>query len=463
MTDLHPTQVQEYSQVSVLNHSPPIIPDQQCQSSTHPKKPPLAAAATMGSTTQKVWLITGCSSGFGKEISLAALARGDIVVATARKPEKLKALAAKGAITARLDVTASDDELATIVKSIVEKTGTIDVLVNNAGYILAGAVEECSSAEVQAHFDTNVFGQLNVIRAVLPIMRRQRSGVVANLGSIGGWHGMAAAGLYCATKACASIISESLAAEVAHLGIAVTCIEPGYFRTDFLSGTNKLRAANVIDDLVPGVKDNIELLEIANQKQPGDPVKAAKLIVEALTGTGPCEGRKLPPRLVVGRDAYGIVKGCIDENLSSLESWKDLTTTTDCDDVLPRKLGSEDHEQCILSSRSWDALLMPRLERRHFGQVDPTTPFAFIMGSSNAPTGPATREEMRDAKLPLAYRDSCAHLLIPLNRCRVDTWYLPWKCSDERHSYEKCQYDEFKKRVAKMDELRESKGGARSN
>ncbi|ROT35237.1 3-oxoacyl-reductase [Sodiomyces alkalinus F11] len=290
----------------------------------------------MGSVSaagQKVWLITGCSSGFGQEIALAALARGDVVVATARNPSKLADLAAKGAITEQLDVTDSDENLAHIVARILQRTERIDILVNNAGYILAGGVEECGRDEVQSVFSTNVFGQLNVIRAVLPVLRKQRSGVVANLGSIGGWYGSAAAGLYCATKACASMLSESLRAEVAHLGIQVTCIEPGYFRTNFLDQGHKVHAANTIEELSDGVNPTLGAFQAVNHNQPGDPAKGAKLIVEALTGTGRVEGRELPPRFVLGNDAYRIVKGHIENNTKHLEAWKDLTTTTDHDDV----------------------------------------------------------------------------------------------------------------------------------
>jgi NAD(P)-dependent dehydrogenase (short-subunit alcohol dehydrogenase family) len=279
----------------------------------------------------KVWLITGCSSGFGREIVLAALARGDIVVATARDPSKLKDLADRGALTGRLDVVSDDATLRNTIEKIVAKTGRIDILVNNAGYILAGGVEECSRQEVLAQFQTNVFGQLNVLRAVLPTMRAARGGVVANLGSIGGWRGTPAAGMYCATKACASVVAESLRAEVAHLGIQVTSIEPGYFRTNFLNPGNKTVAKKAINDIKPGVDPTHQSLKSYDRRQPGDPKKGAQLIVEALTGTGRCQGRKLPPRLVLGKDAYQTVSGCLDANRASLEQWKALTTTTDCD------------------------------------------------------------------------------------------------------------------------------------
>ncbi|KAG6365499.1 hypothetical protein INS49_007110 [Diaporthe citri] len=285
-------------------------------------------------TEKKVWLITGCASGLGREIALAALERGDVVVATARDPSKLSNLATRGAMTERVDVTDSDENLAASVESITSKTpgGRIDILVNNAGYILAGGVEEASRAEAQAIFETNVFGQLNMIRAVLPVMRAARSGVVANLGSIGGWHGLPGAGLYCATKACATILAESLRAEVAHLGIKVTAVEPGYTRTNFLVPGHQLRSSRTIEDLSGGaVKDALAAFDSYSLNQPGDPVKFAKLVVDALTSSGSCQGRELPPRLLVGRDAYGIVGEAIEKHKENMKLWEDLATATDCD------------------------------------------------------------------------------------------------------------------------------------
>ncbi len=193
---------------------------------------------------------------------------------------------------------------------------------------------DCYSAqEVQNQFATNVFGYLAVLRAVLPYMRARRSGVVANLGSIGGWTGTPAAGLYCASKAAITMFSESLRLEVADLGIEVTCIEPGYFRTNFLSGGHQYKAENQIADLTPVINATKNALAAYDRKQPGDPVKGAQVIVEALTKTGRCKGRTLPPRLVLGRDAVGYAAGVMEKNSQYLEGWKDLTATTDCDDV----------------------------------------------------------------------------------------------------------------------------------
>lgn len=282
---------------------------------------------------KRVWLITGASSGLGQEIARAALAHGDTVVATARDTKNLASLVSEGAIAEQLDVTSSDTILAATVARIVERTGTIDMLVNNAGYLLTGGVEEVSRDEAEAQFATNVFGQLNVIRAVLPVLRSQRLGVVANMGSIGGWVGMPAAGLYCASKACSSLLSDSLRAEVAHLGIKVTVIEPGYFRTDLLGSGRRVRAGRRIEDLNPGTTGTHDALAAYHGHQPGDPRKAAELIVEALTGTGRCVGRVLPPRLIIGSDAYRTATEVLDAQRQIMDEWRDLATATNYDDV----------------------------------------------------------------------------------------------------------------------------------
>ncbi|KAI1172128.1 serine 3-dehydrogenase [Nemania sp. FL0916] len=286
-----------------------------------------------GKNSQKVWLITGCSSGLGHSIAVAALNRGDIVIATSRDASKLSSLSEQGALTESLDVTSPDAVLVPAVERLASRThGRIDILVNNAGYLLAGGVEECSREEIQAVFDTNVFGQLNMLRALLPLMRRQRAGVIANLGSIGGWNGTPGAGLYCATKACVAMVSEALRAEVAHLGIQVTAIEPGYTRTNFLSAGHQTRAKRVIRDLADGVDPTLKALAAYDLKQPGDPDKAAQLIVDALTQTGRCVGRELPRRLLLGEDAYRIVSGHVQAHQTNWKAWEDLATATNFDE-----------------------------------------------------------------------------------------------------------------------------------
>ncbi|KAH7346809.1 3-oxoacyl-reductase [Rhexocercosporidium sp. MPI-PUGE-AT-0058] len=277
----------------------------------------------------KVWLITGCSSGFGSEIAQQALARGDTVIATARNPSKLTHLSSLGATTLALDVTAPGTAIEAVIATAISKHSRIDILVNNAGAVLEGAIEETSDAEAKANFNVNVFGTLAVTRAVLPYMRKERAGVIAGLGSVGGWYGSVGCGVYCSTKWALAGLFDALKGEVKHLGIEVTLIEPGYFRTDLLAEGNKVTADMVIDEYKPVMDPLREALERYNHNQPGDPVKGSKLIVEALTGTGRCEGRTLPLRLGMGSDYVATVEGILEQSRKNLEDWKDLSLSTD--------------------------------------------------------------------------------------------------------------------------------------
>ena len=295
----------------------------------------------------RTWFITGCSSGFGQEIAKIALERGDKVVATARNAGKLKTLQDLGALTLSLDVTAKDSEIEKTIAEAVEGYETIDILINNAAYILEAAVEEAryrmrslvmgplanviSDAEAKASFDTNFFGHLAVTRAVLPYMRKQKSGVIANMGSIAGWEGNVGYGLYTATKFALAGVTESLREEVKHLGIQVTIIEPGYFRTNFLSGGHRIAAKKVIDDLKPVMEPLRSTLDSYDRKQPGDPIKGAKLIVDALTGSGVCVGRVLPLRLALGKDAVELINRVVAREKKTLDEWEDLSISTDHD------------------------------------------------------------------------------------------------------------------------------------
>ncbi|GME24688.1 3-oxoacyl-(acyl-carrier-protein) reductase [Neofusicoccum parvum] len=281
----------------------------------------------------KVWLITGCSSGFGQEIARAAAQSGDTVVATARDVSKLDGLTGPGIVKKRLDVLADDAAMRAVVDDVVGTVGRIDVLVNNAGYVLEGAIEECSYEEVDRQFATNVYGQLNVLRAVAPHMRARRSGVVANLGSIGGWAGGAAAGIYCATKAAVAVYSEALRAELGPFGVDVTCVEPGYFRTNLLTGGRKATAARRVPELADATRATREAFESVSLRQPGDPAKGARVIVDALTKRGRCEGRTLPARLALGSDAVKMIGDVLERNRRDLEEWADIVSKTDCDDV----------------------------------------------------------------------------------------------------------------------------------
>ena len=197
-----------------------------------------------------VFFITGASRGFGAEIVEKALAGGHQVVATARNPQTITERfpdAGDALVAAAVDVT-DEAQIVAAVDAGLSAFGRIDVVINNAGRGLLGAVEEASDAAARAVYDANVFGSLNVIRAVLPTLRSQRSGRIINLSSIGGFASAAGWGIYCSTKFAVEGFSEALHQEVAPLGIHVTIVEPGYFRTDFLDASSLETEANIIDD-----------------------------------------------------------------------------------------------------------------------------------------------------------------------------------------------------------------------
>jgi NAD(P)-dependent dehydrogenase (short-subunit alcohol dehydrogenase family) len=188
-----------------------------------------------------------------------------------------------------------------------------------------------SDTEIKTQFQVNVFGQLAVSRAVLPHVRTCKSGVIADMGSIGGWAGGVGCGFCRASKFAMVAITEALRDEVKHLGITVTIIEPGYFRTNFLGAGAKVTTKKVIDDLKPVMDLLKSTFEMYNGKQPGDPAKGATLIVEALTGTGRCANRILPARLAIESNAVDVIAGISENEKKDLEALEDLSVTTDHD------------------------------------------------------------------------------------------------------------------------------------
>ena len=276
-----------------------------------------------------VWFITGASRGFGLEIARQALEGGDAVVATARDPrgvEKNLPGAGGSLLAVALDVT-DEQEAQSAVARAVERFGRIDVLVNNAGRGLLGAVEEASAAEVQAVFDANVFGLLTVTRAVLPVMRRQRSGRVLNISSVGGFTASAGWGVYCATKFAVEGLSEALRAELAPLGIAVTIVEPGAFRTDFLDARSLARVSTPIDDYGATAGKTRVWADDTNHAQLGDPVKAAAAMIMMATTADP------PSRVQLGADCIARVESKLATVTRELQQWRALALSTAHDDV----------------------------------------------------------------------------------------------------------------------------------
>jgi NAD(P)-dependent dehydrogenase (short-subunit alcohol dehydrogenase family) len=274
----------------------------------------------------RVWFITGASRGFGALIAQEALAAGDAVVATARDPATvIKRLGAhERLLAARLDVT-NEAQAHEAVGQAVKKFGRIDILVNNAGYGLLGAIEESSADETQRLFGTNVFGLLGVTRAVLPHMRRQRAGHIINISSVGGYAGYPGWGVYGATKFAVEGISEALAAEVAPLGIKVTVVEPGFFRTDFLDETSLARTALQIEDYRETVGNTRAHAADVNHGQRGDPAKLAKAFMALANAPKP------PLRLPLGSDTVERIEAKNALVAEELVAWRTLATSTDHD------------------------------------------------------------------------------------------------------------------------------------
>ena len=273
----------------------------------------------------KTWMITGAGRGIGAEIARAALANGDRVVATARKLSQLQDTFA-GADPERialveLDV-ADEAQAAPAVAQAVERFGRIDVLVNNAAYGLLGRLEEVSSADIARQFAVNVHGVLHILRAVLPTMRRQRGGHIMNISSIAGITGFDGASVYCASKYAIEGLTASLALEVAPLGIKVTAVEPGFFRTEFLDPSSVRYGATAIDDYA--ALGSVEQAYGAYKgRQLGDPVKLAAAVVELA-------GMASPPRqFLAGSDALAMANTALDARRTEMAAFEALTVSTD--------------------------------------------------------------------------------------------------------------------------------------
>ena len=278
------------------------------------------------SSESPVWLITGCSTGFGRELARAVLRHGRRVVVTARSPSTLAEFAGHDhALVAALDVTVPA-QIAEVVAEAEARFGAIDVLVNNAGYGYLSAVEEGEDAEIRAMFETNVFGLAAVTRAVLPGMRARRRGHVVNISSMGGLIGFPGIGYYNATKFAVEGLSEALAKEAAPLGIKVTVIDPGPFRTD-LAGRSLRTPAVAIEDYTATAGARRAAIHDYSGTQPGDPVRAAEAIIQAVEAAEP------PLHLVLGRPAWQQVGAKLKEFSAELEQWREVSLGADYPDA----------------------------------------------------------------------------------------------------------------------------------
>ena len=271
-----------------------------------------------------VWFITGCSTGFGRELAKLVLARGWSAVVTARGKDRvadLVALAPDRALAVDLDV-ADQGQIDAAVKAATERFGRIDALVNNAGYGYQSSVEEGEDRAIRDQFEANVFGLFAVTRAVLPVMRAQKSGAILNVTSVGGLIGFASSGYYSATKHAIEGWSDSLKVEVEPLGISVTCVEPGPFRTDW-AGRSLHQTESRIADYADTAAARMKQTSGYSGQQPGDPVRAAEAMIAAVE-------RDAPPRhLVLGKFGFDAVTDKLRERLSEIESLRAVALGAD--------------------------------------------------------------------------------------------------------------------------------------
>ena len=273
---------------------------------------------------QKVWFVTGASKGLGLSLVKQLLDKGYNVAATSRNIADLENAVGKNESFLPLAVNITDEQSVNdAISQTISRFGKINVVVNNAGYGLVGSLEELSDAEARANFDVNVFGSLNVIRAVMPHLRVQKSGHIFNVSSIGGFTGnFPGFGIYCATKFAVQGFTESLAAEIKAFGIKATIVSPGYFRTNFLNPDslsvpkNEIAAYKAVRDVQAAHQNDI------NGQQAGDPEKGVAAIITV------AEAEEAPVHLFLGQDAYNLAYQKMEDVKTDLETWKELITNT---------------------------------------------------------------------------------------------------------------------------------------
>ncbi len=278
----------------------------------------------MAENNAPVWFISGCSTGFGLELARLIIARGWNAVVTARDVARVRDLAAGAedrVLPVALDVT-NADQIKSAVSAAEKKFGRIDVLVNNAGYGYQTTVEEGVESEIRAQFEANVFGLFALTRAVLPGMRVRRKGHILNITSVAGFIGFPGSGYYSASKHAVEGFSDSLLAEVAPLGINVTCIEPGPFRTDW-AGRSLIQTKSQIADYAETAAARMKQTSGNSGSQPGDPVRAGEAMIKIVADANP------PRHLVLGSIGYSNVTKKLAERLAQIEAWRETSIGAD--------------------------------------------------------------------------------------------------------------------------------------
>jgi NAD(P)-dependent dehydrogenase (short-subunit alcohol dehydrogenase family) len=284
---------------------------------------PFQESLSMATAKLPVWFISGCSTGFGRELAQQAIARGFQTVVTARDPAKVQDLVEghSNALAVALDVTQQASIDAAVAKALAT-FGTIDVLVNNAGYGYQSSVEEGEDQEIRAQFDANVFGLFALTRAILPAMRQARSGHIINITSVAGFMGFASSGYYSASKHAVEGWSDSLALETAPLGIHVTCVEPGPFRTDW-AGRSLHQTPSKLPEYAATAAARMKATSEYSGTQAGDPARAASAMIAITENANP------PRHLVMGAWGYDAVTSKLKERLAQVEAWKQTSIDTD--------------------------------------------------------------------------------------------------------------------------------------
>lgn len=284
---------------------------------------------------KKVWFITGSSTGLGRELAEVLLENGYRVIVTARNVESISGLVDAYPEQARafaLDVT-KPAEVRAAVEFAVKEFGRIDVLANNAGYGLLGAIEEPSDAQIREQFETNFFGAADVMRAVLPVMRSQKGGHIFNMSSVAGFIASGSAGYYAATKFALEALSESLSQEGAEHGVRVTIVEPGPFRTDF-AGRSLKAPENLMPEVYPSTVKFLDYFAEVDRKQVGDPRKAARVMIDVAESSNP------PLRLPLGENCITRIEAELEKVKADIAPWRDLAWATAFDESEAKSSGS---------------------------------------------------------------------------------------------------------------------------
>ncbi|KAL7918221.1 hypothetical protein ACQKWADRAFT_304611 [Trichoderma austrokoningii] len=279
----------------------------------------------------QTWLVTGASSGLGLHLAIVAAKQGNKVVATTRSPKKAQQTQENISFV-YLDQNEPLNKIKEDMNAIISTHGPIDVLVNCAAYVQMGVLEDLSPEDTQQQFQTNVFGALNVYRAILPHMRSRRSGTLVTIGSMAAWFAHPAASVYNASKAALRLLSFGLAAEVKPLGINHLLVEPGRFRTELLKQDGDFRTisgSSGIADYRELSEENKRVIAFEADKQRGDPVKGAQVIYDVVTSSGAAKGKEMPSFLPLGVDAVEDITAAAQAAIDVCQEWKEIASSTD--------------------------------------------------------------------------------------------------------------------------------------